>query len=429
MKQRVAVIGSGIAGLAAAWALKAEHEVTLFERHAQLGMDAFSVDVPGGSGQQRIDVPMRVVYEGFYPRLSRLYRDAAIALEPLEYSGTFTQGDGRTYLSYRNLRFGRYAIPMLRGWRALHPKTLPIVLDSLRFFRRVGPELRAGAGEGKTLAEYLRWRGYSEAFGEDFLVPLMAGICTCTYEAVRDYPATTILGYFAAGLFSVPVMRARDGIADVVAKLSAGVHELRLGSPVERIVPHETGVLVRAGGVDSHFDHVVIATQANQALRMLEASDDEREALSSFTYQPSYVVMHTDERLAPPDRRLWGPVNFIMGPGQEMPMATIWMNTVHPHLGATNVFQTWNPTLDPRPEHLISRVAVERPVVNAASLRGLALLEGLHARPGRRVWFCGAYASPGVPLLESATASGLAAAARIDEHAAASQAADATVPR
>jgi predicted NAD/FAD-binding protein len=412
VRQRVAVIGSGIAGLAAAWGLKAAHEVTLFERHTRLGMDALSMDV----GERRIDVPMRVVYEGYYPCLSRLYRDAGVELEPLEYSGTFTE-EGQTYLSYRNIRIGRRALPMLRGRRALTRRTLPLVLDALRFFRSVQAEVRKGAADGRTLAEYLQWRGYSQAFAEGFLVPVMAGICTCTLEAVRRYPATVILGYFAAGLFSVPVSRARHGIADVVSRLSAGVQQIRLGAAVEAIVPAQGGVRVRAGGAEFFFDQVVIATQANHALEMLQGSEVERAALASFTYQSSEVVMHSDERLAPPDRGLWGPVNFILDARHEMPMATIWMNTVHGDLPG-DLFQTWNPIVEPRPERVIHRVRVQRPVVDAASQRGLAMLDTLHAQPGRRVWFCGAYAAPGVPLLESATASGLRAAARVCARAA-----------
>lgn len=411
------MIGSGIAGLAAAWALKRDHEVTLFERHPQLGMDAFSVEVTGASGTQRVDVPMRVIYEGYYPELTRVYREAGVALETLDYSGTFSAHEGRTYFGYRNVRVGRHALPLPRGWHAPHWKTAPIVRDSLRFFGSVAAELRDGAVAGKTLGEYLRWRGYSRAFSDDFLVPVLASICTCTYEAVRNYPAATVLDYYAAGLFSTPVLRARDGIADVVAKLSAGVHDVRLGAAVERIATHGDGVLVRAGGLDAPFDHVVIATQANHALSMLAARDDEREALACFSYQPSVVVTHTDERLAPADRRSWGPVNIIVAPGAEMPMATIWMNTLHPQLGETHVFQTWNPIVEPRPARVISQAAVERPVIDAASLRGLELLERLHAQPGRRVWFCGAYAAPGVPLLESATRSALAAAASIEAHA------------
>lgn len=418
-RNQVAVIGSGMAGLAAAWALQGDHDVTVFERHARPGMDALSVDIAG----RRIDVPMRVVYEGYYPCLCRLYRDAGIELVPLEYSGTFTD-EGQTYLSYRNIRVGRHALPMLRGLRAVTGRTVPLVWDALRFFRSVRSELRNGAADGRTLVDYLRWRRYSQAFVEGFLVPVMAGICTCTLDAVRHYPATVVLGYFAAGLFSVPVSRARHGVADVVSRLTAGVQTLRLGVAVESVLPGTDGVRVRAGGAERRFDQVVIATQANHALGMLQASDAERAALSSFTYQSSEVVMHTDERLAPPDRRLWGPVNFILQSGHDMPMATIWMNTVHPGLPG-HLFQTWNPIVEPRADRVIHRVGVERPVVDAASQRGLAMIDALHTQPGRRVWFCGAYASPGVPLLESATASGLQAASHVRERAARAETASA----
>jgi predicted NAD/FAD-binding protein len=157
----------------------------------------------------------------------------------------------------------------------------------------------------------------------------------------------------------------------------------------------------------------VIAAQANHALRMLACTQQERDALGSFTYQPSTVLMHSDARLAPPNRALWGPVNFILARGAEMPMATIWMNTVHKSFGGEDIFQTWNPVIEPDPARVLSRVAVERPVVNEESVLGIAKLQALHAMPGRRIWFAGAYASPGVPLLESAVTSGLAVAGKI----------------
>jgi predicted NAD/FAD-binding protein len=413
MTQKVAIIGSGIAGLSAAWALKDDHEVTLFERHPVLGMDALSIDLANGKGTQRIDVPMRVVYEAYYPNVASLYRKVGIELEPLEYSGTFTRQGGPTYFSYRNLRLGPYALPMLSGWRSIRPETGRIVVDAVRFFATAGRDLRSGKAEGLTLEQYLRVRNFSVSFADGFLLPTLAGICTCTYAAVKASPASVVLDYFARALFNAPVKRVRHGTRDVVTRLCAGVQHLHLGAGVDTVTPNAGGATVRVGGVDHHFDHVVIAAQANHALRMLACTPQEREALSSFTYQPSIVMMHSDVRLAPPNRALWRPVNFILSPGAEMPMATIWMNTVHGSFGGEDIFQTWNPVIEPDPARIISRVAVERPVVNAESVRGIEKLQALHAMPGRRIWFAGAYASPGVPLLESAVTSGLTVAGRI----------------
>ena len=414
MTQRIAIIGSGIAGLSAAWALKVDHEVTLFERHNTLGMDAFSIDLPIRTGAQRIDVPMRVVYEAYYPSLTRLYQEVGIELEPLEYSGSFTRLGGATYFSYRNLRVGTYAFPMLSEWRSmLRPETLHIAADAVRFFATVARDLRRGKADGLTLEEYLQTRNLSAAFVEGFLLPALAGICTCTYDAVRGCPAVVVLDYFARGLFNMPVKRVLHGTQDVVTRLSSGVQQVRLGAAVDTVTATTGGATVRVGGVDQHFDHVVIAAQANHALHMLQCTSQERNVLSSFTYQPSTVLMHSDVRLAPPNRAQWRPVNFILAPGAEMPMATIWMNTVHRNLGSDDVFQTWNPVIEPDPARVFSRVAVERPVINEASVNGIAKLEALHAMPGRRIWFVGAYASRGVPLLESAATSGLAVAKRI----------------
>ncbi len=413
MTQRVAIIGSGIAGLCAAWALKKDHEVTLFERQSALGMDELSIDVPNATGQLRIDVPMRVVYEAYYPHVTGLYREAGIELEPLEYSGSFTHLGGPTYFSYRNLRMGRYALPMLTGWSALRPDARSIVADTLRFFAVASRDLRNGRAQGITTGEYLQARGFSAAFTDAFLLPVLAGICTCTYAAVKDSPAAVVLDYFARGLFHVPVKRVRRGTQDVVARLSAGVQHIRLGTAVDRVAPGAACMEVSAGGRVDPFDHVVIATQANHAMRMLEGTAREHDALSCFRYQTSTVLMHSDARLAPPDRARWRPVNFILAAGAEMPMATIWMNTVHPGLGGSDIFQTWNPLIEPEPGRVLSRVSVQRPLVNETSVRGLAQLEALHAAPGRRVWFAGAYAASGVPLLESAVTSGLAVARRI----------------
>ena len=174
---------------------------------------------------------------------------------------------------------------------------------------------------------------------------------------------------------------------------------------------------VRWEGGEQVFDHVVVATQANQATTMLDpAFRREREALERFAYEPSEVLVHTDPRLAPRDRRHWAPVNIITSDAHDKPMATIWMNKVQPELHAqTPVFQTWNPIIDARPDTVRAHARFERPVVNAASLEGARTVRVLHTQHNRRLWFCGSYLGPGIPLLEAAARTALEVALAIND--------------
>ena len=126
--------------------------------------------------------------------------------------------------------------------------------------------------------------------------------------------------------------------------------------------------------------------------------------------------MHTDQRLAPRDRAHWAPVNLITSDAHDKPMATIWMNRVQPGLAASApVFQTWNPIVEPRAETVRAHARFERPLVNAASLEGARNVRLLQAQHGRRLWFCGSYLGPGIPLLEAASRTALDVATAIND--------------
>lgn len=407
----IAVVGGGIAGLSAAWLLSARHRVTLLEKHPVPGMDAHSLDLEHDGGIHRIDVPLRVIYEGYYPTLIGLYRELGVELERTNYAGSFGELGGEVYYRYSNLMVADRSVPLPA--LPVGPRALRINRDLLRFFQMAPAALRTLGDSEESLGSWLDRVGLGRDFVEGFLIPTFATVCTCTSDAVRGYPARTILEYLTRGLTFGGVRRVVMGTREVVARLTRPLAEVRCGVQVGVIRPVPDGIEVIWPGGAQRFDHVVVATQANQAARMLDPTfRGEREALERFAYEDSRVAVHTDPRLAPRDRRRWAPVNLVVSPDHDKPMATIWMNRVQPALwGLSPVFQTWNPILEPRPETLRAQARFQRPVVNTASLAGAREVEELQRQPDRRLWFCGSYLGPGIPLLESAAAT----AARVAE--------------
>lgn len=404
---KIAVVGSGLAGLAAAWRLSDRHEVTLLERHPSPGMAVHGVEIGSGPSACRVDVPLRVFYPGYYPRLTALYRSLGVETEPVDYSATFTDAAGAPFFGYRNLHVGPLALPLPKKETLSSRRALAIVRDLFRL--RLRGARGARGSTAPTIGALLAEEGYSDDFRDGFLYPTLGTICTCSYASVATFPATHVVDYLARGVLVTSVRRAKLGADDVVRRLVRRIAHVRCGVELTRVDASRDRVEVEVDGARERFDHVVLATQANQALRLLaSATEAEREVLSAFRYEPVEVVMHTDPTLLPPRRAAWAPVNVVVAAGADRPTSTIWMNRAQPALrGAPDVFQTVSPLIDPRPEHVLSRARFERSVVDRASDTALAALERLHRDPERRLWFCGAYARAGIPLLESAVGSSL----------------------
>ncbi|MBC7918659.1 MAG: FAD-dependent oxidoreductase, partial [Rhodoferax sp.] len=260
----------------------------------------------------------------------------------------------------------------------------------------------------RTLGEYLYAEHYSSDFVDRFLIPIFAGINTVSCQAVRDYPAAVIAQYFNRAFILSSVYRAVGGASAIAQALSKRVTHQRLGARIRRVQRDGEAVAITMedGRIES-FDAVVFATQANQILDLLgDATRVERSVLKSVRYDAVRVVMHNDARLMPADRSDWGPVNYVLSPQFDRPMVSIWVNRLLPsYQHAQPLFQTINPMLEPSPELVLQDCSLQRPIVDLATQANLQKLQTLHAQAQRRVFFCGSYAAPGIPLLESAVAS------------------------
>jgi predicted NAD/FAD-binding protein len=417
---KIAVIGAGLAGLSAAWLLgrQAGCEVVLHERQAQPGFTASSVSLqgPGWGDGARVDVPLRVYYRGYYPTLTRLYEQLGVASDPVSYAASFLDARGELYFRYRNLRVGARSWSLPAWPDLLQPGTRAIVADALRFYRRAALARETGTFGGLTVAQWAVREGLSGAFVEGLLLPAICTICTCPTALARELPAAVAAGYLLRGLSHEAVRRARHGADDVQARLLAGIPVRRLGLAIESVWREGARVLVRdARGESAGYDHVVFATPAPHALRLLaDSSAAEAQALAGFRTTAVEVVTHGDPSCMPARQRDWSGVTLRVDPAREAPESTIWINAVQPALrGAPDVFQTVAPHRAPRADTVLGQARFERPVVDARSQAALAALLRLHEAPDRRVWFCGAWAQEGVPLLESAVRSAVEVARRL----------------
>lgn len=408
----IAIVGSGIAGLAATWLLGRSHHVTLYERHARPGMGAFNVAFEAGGAPLRIDVPLRVFKSGYYHNLMALYRAAGVEMQPTDHAAAFATPEGDTYFSYRNVLLGGRSIPLLTDWRQ---RARRITRELLRFLRESPRHRAAGEARDLTLGNYLAQHRYGSDFVDGMLLPSLAAICTCSYAAVRRYPAETLIDFFSSGSLTQGTWRARFGADDAIAKLMAPCRQLIANAQITSVEFHADGARITdISGQQHAHDHVVVAVPAHRAASLVAASDSQAAGwLQQVPYESSEVVVHRDARLVPPSARK-APVHFSVDPAAEGPMANIRLNHIVPELkGETSLYQTWNPLIEPARDHVLGRAHFERPLVTLNSQTAMAQLVARQRQADARIWFCGSYLMPGIPLLESAAQSARHVAERL----------------
>lgn len=410
-KPSLAVIGTGIAGLSAAYLLKDKYQVTVFESQARAGMGAHSVDYVSNGITRRIDIPLRIFCHGYYDNLLALYDHIGVEILTSDHSGIFSDEAGHIILHYGNVRWGMARFSHLKGRNWLSPAAWTIGLQSRRFFARAKRDISRTDLADISFGEYLQQSGAGREFVETVLLPMMSVTCTCDYQAVRDYPADLMLEYLTCGVHEIGIMSAAKGVDDIVPRMLADV-ELRTNSPVAVIEPDGQQLrVVTKSGTAQHFDQVVIAAQAHQAAAMLSGFDDRRALLNRIPFERSTMSVHTDPEILPAPAKGLSPVSYHIPRDASRTEVSVDLTKAIARLaGQETIFQTWNPMRRIAPNRELARVDFTRPTVTRDSRKIVIALRECQSQPGNRLWLCGSYMAEKIPLLEAAVDSSVVVA-------------------
>jgi len=415
---RIAVIGTGIAGNAAAWTLSKRYPVTVYERDIRPGGHSHTVDVDYDGTLVSVDIGFIVYNELNYPDLVALFDHLGVKTRESHMSFAVTADNGRFEWkgggdNWRQMAAGLFAQPR----NLLSPSYLRMLRGILTFNRESVEDYAAGRLKGLSLAEYFRQRKFSPRLLWDYLGPMGAAIWSTPARDMLDFPAENFVAFFKNHCllqYDRPVWRTVcGGSQNYVATLTASFRDrIRLGCSVTSIERTARGVVV----TDSHggretYDHVVIASHSDQALAMLSDADDrERAVLGAIGYSPNTIYLHRDTRLMPRRRRVWAAWNFLRWPRQGTALndvaVTYWMNELQGLDKDKPLFVSLNPPFEPDPKLTFGRYICEHPQYDAKSFAAQQQLEDIQGK--RHTWFCGAWTGYG--FHEDGIRSGLAVA-------------------
>jgi predicted NAD/FAD-binding protein len=414
--RRIAIVGSGIAGLTVAHRLKGRAHVTLFEAGDHFGGHTHTVDLSLPDAQGRavshgVDTGFLVFNERTYPGLIALFEELGIAtaLSDMSFSVQSPRGlDGRSaplewsgsdlnsvFAQRRNLVSPRF-------WR---------LLADLMRFNRLATRL-AESGDDTALQEstgaFLDRHRFGTAFREGYLLPMIGCIWSCPTGQMLRFPIGTLIRFcHNHGLIQVAGrprwFTVRGGARHYVEAIVSGLADARLATPVLRVDRSHGGVRVDSGGAQGRcgeiFDDIVLACHSDQALTLLGegASPLERDVLQAIAYRPNRAVLHTDTALMPTRPLAWAAWNYERSPeaGREDAGVCLhyWLNRLQPLPWPTPVIVTLNPVREPRPETVLAAFSYDHPVFDQAAVAAQQRVPLLQGR--RHTWFCGAWCGYG----------------------------------
>ena len=403
----IAVIGSGMAGLATARILKdAGHNITIFEALTGRGMDSHSTEFEGGL----IDAPLRVMNPHLWKNTLSLATYLGIKTYPVRtYMACSWLFEDRTetWLTTTRSRIGNFPIINNRkglqqyGWR-LVKGMLQLKTAIAKFFKSKDQDI--------TLAEFINQHDIEEVFWHGAVMPVLYTICTCNPKTIGEWPAKPLLIFLRQLTDGDALLRIQGGTPALVDKLIENIN-IQSGSAINKVTEQGDKVLVENNkGEQQLFDRVVVATPTTKIEEFLDPVQfaDDIALLKQFRFEQGQLVIHTDPSVMPPKRKDWSVLSYMMDRKFTRQQFTVWLNSVEPSLvGKNAVFQTWQPVTEIDPKKVISTVTLTRAVVDSQTVALNKELQQRHKSTNRKVFFCGSWSCDGLPILESAVTSAM----------------------
>ena len=392
---RIAVIGSGIAGLASAWLLSRKHDVVLFEAGKYLGGHTHTHDIELDGQDFRVDTGFIVHNPANYPLLTRMFDELGVRTKPTTMSFS-VHGDplhGRDALEYNATSLNTL---FCQRRNLLSPKFWGMLRDLRRFYR-IAPALLETDDHGPTLGDYLDTNGFGAMFRDHHLVPMASALWSSPSAQVLSFPARYLVQFMAnhrmLQISARPEWRVvKGGSAAYVNAMTARWHvDARLNTPVIRVRRDAEGVEIHTSNGNARFDQVVMACHSDQALSLLADADHrERDILGAIPYQANDVVLHTDASLLPRNRKAWAAWNAHV-PNDRSDACTVsyCMNMLQGIDAPQPLIVTLNRTDAIDPAKILRRMNYQHPVYTQVSVAAQARKPEIQGH--RNTWFAGAY--------------------------------------
>jgi predicted NAD/FAD-binding protein len=408
---KIAVIGSGVSGASAAWALNPLHDVTLYEKEARAGGHTATVDVDYDGTRIPVDTGFIVYNEPNYPNLTALFARLGVAPHASDMSFSLSLDHGKLEWSGSGL-----SSIFAQKRNLVRPSFLLMIREILRFNKTCLIDRAAGHLAARSIGDYLDWRGFSPGFTNNYLVPMAAAIWSTPAAKMMQFPAEHFVNFFDNHRLIYSRQHqwrtVTGGSRNYLDKLLEPLGDrLKLGLGVRAVIRAETGItIVDDRGEQRHFDKVILAAHSDQTRRMLvDATEQEKRLLAAVPYQPNRVVLHRDPMLMPQRRKVWASWNYLRSSsadGNADVAVTYWMNKLQAIDDRFPLFVTLNPDREPDPRKVFAEFSYEHPQFSADSVQAQRALMDIQGRNG--CYFAGAWTGYG--FHEDGLSSGLAAA-------------------